>query len=424
MEHFFLDLFQTHIDVFKQFGYFTIFLLAFTESIPLIGMILPGQTIIILVGFLVKLGMFGFWLAVLTATLGALAGDYFGYIMGKYTGHHFTLMETKFYIKREQFLKTKELVTAHPLKSIFFGRLHSLTRTITPFVSGASEINVRKFLSIDLLSSFVWAFISISIGFIFGKSFEKAASFMGSFIIIGTIIAVIIIIAFNYAKKKSIKISTADIFVFISSTLSAYLLILITHNIHRGSVFGILDNRINTLRPSLHSPILDTIMITVTSVGSEIFFVFISLLLFAYLYLKRSKAAAIVTGAILSTGYVALDVVKELIHRPRPLGMLDVYGFSFPSGHATMTMIYAVLIVYFWFRWIRNIYHKNLLIGLAFATSILVGLSRIYLGVHYTSDVIAGFLFGIFYSTFGIVIYKAIRLYISRTKKDHESPLP
>lgn len=424
MEHFFLNLFQTHLELFKHFGYFIIFIIAFTESIPLLGMILPGQTIIILVGFLVKLHIFGFWLAIITAALGALAGDYLGYIMGKYLGHHFTTVEKKFYIKREQFLKTRDLIAAHPFKSIFFGRLHSLTRTITPFVSGASDINTIKFLTTDLLSSLVWAFISITIGFIFGKSFEKASSFLGSFILIATVIAILIILAVNYAKKRNIKIPKTDVFVFISSVISAYLFSLIAQNIHRGQVFGILDTRIFTLHPIIHTPVLDTIMITITSVGGGVFLTFISILLFLYVYIKRSKQNAIVLGIILSSGFLALETLKNFFHRMRPVGIIDVPGFSFPSGHATMSMIYFVLITYFWFRHIKNVYHKNILIGVAFTLSVMIGLSRVYLVVHYTSDVLAGFLFGIFYSTFGIVIYKAIRLFINKTKEDHESPLP
>jgi undecaprenyl-diphosphatase len=291
-------------------------------------------------------------------------------------------------------------------------------------VSGASNINTIKFLTTDLLSSFVWAFISITIGFIFGKSFEKASSFIGSFILIATVIAVLIILAVNYAKKRNIKIPRTDVFVFTSSIISVYLFSLIAQNIHRGQVFGILDTRIFTLHPIIHTPLLDTIMITITSVGGGVFLTFISILLFLYIYFKRSKQNAIVLGTILISGYLALEILKNFFHRMRPVGIIDVPGYSFPSGHATMSMIYFVLITYFWFRHVKNIYHKNILIGIAFTLSIMIGLSRVYLVVHYTSDVLAGFLFGIFYATFIIVIFKGTRLIVKKTKIDHELPLP
>jgi undecaprenyl-diphosphatase len=424
MEDFFLDLFQTHFEVFKQFGYLIIFGVTFVESIPLVGMLIPGQTMIILAGFLVKLHIFGFWLAVIIGSLGALLGDFVGFLLGRKYGRHFTDVEQRFYIKKEQFQKTMDLIVSNPFKTIFFGRLHSLTRTLTPFAGGASGITLRKFLAIDILSSFVWAFLSILIGFIFGKSFEKASTFIGGFILIATIVTIVIIIIVNYAKKKKIPISNNDVFILISSAISIYLFSLIAQNLHKGQLFSIFDTRIFVLKDLVETPILTYVMIAFTSMGSAVFLISISLLFIIYLIWKKRNESALLFTTVLSTGYMFVLILKSHFDRIRPEGLVDVSGSSFPSGHSAMTMMFVVLLTYIILRNIKNTSHKNILITIAFATSILIGISRIYLGVHFASDVLAGLLFGIFWATFGIVILKAGKFIIRIARQKHQLPLP
>ncbi len=424
MEHFFLDLFQTHFETFKNFGYYIIFLVTFFESIPLLGMLIPGQSVIILAGFLVKLHMFGFWFAVIVVTIGAVLGDFVGFLMGRKYGKHFTITEKRFYIKREQFIKTKNLVASHPFKTIFFGRLHSLTRTLTPFAGGASEIGIKKFLAIDIVASFVWALTSVSIGFIFGKSFEKASTFIGSFIMVATVVTILIILIVNYAKKKRVPISNNDVFILISSAVSIYLFSLIAQNLHSGQLFSIFDNRIYALTDLIITPALTFIMMSFTTLGDWLSMTAISVMFIIYLFVKRQKAYALLSAIILGTGYLFVHLLKAYFLRIRPEGILAESGSSFPSGHATVSMIFIILLTYIILRHFKNNKVRNVLIGTGYLTSILIGLSRVYLGVHWASDVLAGFLFGIFYATFGIVVFKAGKFIIRVAKQKHEIPMP
>ena len=87
------------------------------------------------------------------------------------------------------------------------------------------------------------------------------------------------------------------------------------------------------------------------------------------------------------------QIIKQFIHRPRPLleHMVNVGGYSFPSAHAMVSMFVFLMIAY-------NIKDKNCLLSyIVMIIPILIGISRIYLGVHYTTDVVAGFLFSIVY---------------------------
>jgi len=89
--------------------------------------------------------------------------------------------------------------------------------------------------------------------------------------------------------------------------------------------------------------------------------------------------------------------LKFFFNRPRPLIPLlkEVPGLSFPSGHAFMSLTFFGLIIYFIHRKVANKWLKWTAIVFLMLMIFLVGLSRVYLRVHYASDVIAGFCFGI-----------------------------
>ena len=91
-------------------------------------------------------------------------------------------------------------------------------------------------------------------------------------------------------------------------------------------------------------------------------------------------------------------LLKNIVQRPRPIDyrLIEEVGYSFPSGHSMISMAFYGFIIFLIFRYGKN---KNkvfweVLLGIII---FLIGISRIYLGVHYASDVVAGFLIAIFY---------------------------
>lgn len=98
--------------------------------------------------------------------------------------------------------------------------------------------------------------------------------------------------------------------------------------------------------------------------------------------------------------------LKGILQRPRPMEyrFIEENGYSFPSGHSAVSMAFYGFIIYLIYKYVKNKYIKWSLITILGILIILVGVSRIYLGVHYTSDVVAGFLMAISY----LVIYISI----------------
>lgn len=96
-------------------------------------------------------------------------------------------------------------------------------------------------------------------------------------------------------------------------------------------------------------------------------------------------------------------LLKQMVQRPRPMEhrLVNETGYSFPSGHSMASMAFYGFIIYLIFRYINNKYLKWSAIAMLSLLIAVIGVSRIYLGVHYTSDVLAGFLISICY----LIIY-------------------
>lgn len=106
------------------------------------------------------------------------------------------------------------------------------------------------------------------------------------------------------------------------------------------------------------------------------------------------------------TAIVAIGT-KELVRLPRPTGgLISEIGYSFASAHAMMAVVFFTLIAYSYKDHFKNKLVRFCFVSLCISAIILVSISRIYLGVHYTTDVLAGFLIGLIISAISILMYE------------------
>lgn len=136
----------------------------------------------------------------------------------------------------------------------------------------------------------------------------------------------------------------------------------------------------------------------------------ITFLLVVTLWLLKKRLEAIFVAALTSSAGLISWLLKELISRPRPSGelvqLLDGgLGLSFPSGHATLAIVFCGFLFYLAPRLVKPPVAIGILRFILIALILLVGMSRIYLGVHWTSDVVGGLFLG------GLLLYPAIVLY-------------
>ncbi len=157
-----------------------------------------------------------------------------------------------------------------------------------------------------------------------------------------------------------------------------------------------LDKFISEKTVTLQNPLLTKIMLAVTALGSGWIFGILTLCLLALLLKKSLWFNLLLAIFSLSLGWLFVKTFKELFHHARPQNALQhLASYSFPSGHAVMSFILFSLVIYC-FK--NNIQHK--IIKFLFITScslliLLIGFSRIYLNVHWFSDVLGGFMLGL-----------------------------
>ncbi len=135
-----------------------------------------------------------------------------------------------------------------------------------------------------------------------------------------------------------------------------------------------------------------------TFLGSHFFLIPAWLIVFAYyFFVRKQKWHAVKLITIGASNLLLMFGLKLLFNRPRPLFPLlkEVPGLSFPSGHAFMSLTFFGLLIYLAYRNVSNKWIKWIVIAMLLMIIFVVGLSRVYLRLHYASDVIAGFCFGI-----------------------------
>jgi len=104
---------------------------------------------------------------------------------------------------------------------------------------------------------------------------------------------------------------------------------------------------------------------------------------------------------------IFIEIAKTLFHRARPISAAIIEnGFSFPSGHATIAVAFYGFLVYIIFREAKKQWQKTIALIIGLVIILAIGFSRIYLGVHYFSDVVVGYLLGALFLCIGVVIAK------------------
>mgnify|MGYP004589498705 FL=1 len=144
----------------------------------------------------------------------------------------------------------------------------------------------------------------------------------------------------------------------------------------------------------------------ITNFGGAIFLIVLTITLF--ILIKNKKIGVLIFSNLVIIATLN-QLLKRILQRPRPTEyrIIEETGYSFPSGHSMVSMAFYGYLIYLIYKYVKNKYIKWISITLLSILICSIGISRIYLGVHYTSDVLGGFLVSISY----------LVIYISATNK-------
>lgn len=197
----------------------------------------------------------------------------------------------------------------------------------------------------------------------------------------------------TYISKSNVVLLTISILVF--------LLLLLSLNTIESQRF---EHFVSDYIQSFRTKELTQIMKFISKIGDFIGYSIIIFILGVYLLFKRKAIILAHILAIILTSAVFNIILKAIINRPRPYGnsLVNVTFHSFPSGHAMSAITFYGLMIYLIFKFIKNSPSKIFLCSICIVMILLIGISRIYLGVHYPTDVIAGYMAGLAVLTFSI----------------------
>ena len=181
-------------------------------------------------------------------------------------------------------------------------------------------------------------------------------------------------------------------------TISLFFFLAILYNVLTDGPLLIIDRWISVEVPNIQSPALTDLIIFITNIngmtGSAIF----SILLMCFLIYKKYYVDLKFYLLAFLGASALFVVIKLLVERVRPvLKIINEQGFSFPSGHSTMSMAMALALYFIFVTKLDSVSRRRLLLILCLTWPLLIAFTRVYLNVHWLSDTIAGLSLGLFW---------------------------
>lgn len=223
---------------------------------------------------------------------------------------------------------------------------------------------------------------------------------------------------FNYRDERLPYLITIGIALTVV-VAGIFFFLKLTGNLHTNGLTKI-DEQVTDFVISYRSPLLTDFFKTITHIGDVYgYIVAVGLCLaLSYSYYKHWRyAVQILTVLILAS--VSNVILKHFIDRARPTieHLVSVRSLSYPSGHAMSAMAFYGFVIFLVYRSRFNVFIKAGIILLLFALILAIGVSRIYLGVHFPSDIVGGFIAGMVWTGFCIVVFDVIDIF--RKTHDH-----
>ncbi|MEO5659054.1 MAG: DedA family protein, partial [Polaromonas sp.] len=163
-----------------QWGYVVIFLGAMLESAAFLGLLIPGESLVLLAGFLAAQGLLDLDVLMVVVAVGAALGDSMGYELGRRMGRtKLVHYGSRFGLTDARVAKADAFFARHGSKAVFFGRFVGFARALVPFLAGSSRMAYRQFLPYNVLGAALWASAVTLLGYFLGASWQSAERWLG-----------------------------------------------------------------------------------------------------------------------------------------------------------------------------------------------------------------------------------------------------
>ncbi|MFC3907597.1 VTT domain-containing protein [Legionella dresdenensis] len=409
---------------------FLTFLIAFAESLAVIGSIVPGTVTMTAIGILAGSGVMRVDLTLIAAILGAVAGDGGSYLLGYVYREKLHAM-WPFSRYPNWLIYGKSYFDRHGGKSVLIGRFVGPLRSIIPVIAGMLQMNHWRFFIANVISGIGWACLYVLPGVLIGAasndlSPESATRlFVFVLVAVGAIWLLSICLKILFIKlNQFLRVHLHDFWTWsgkhphlatiirkltppgenhhyqttmlcLCFILSTLFFLIISGLTLQHSWLAKINEPVHLFLQSLHTYWLDVFFIALDEVNSTLSIISLAILIILIaIYHKDSRSLSYWLSLLVSCSIIVY-LSHSLIQNPRPEGLIEVRStFSYPAMRLTFaTALLSLLLFYL------NRYHKcrytQLLNFLLPIILILCGLAPLYLGDHWLSDVIGAYFAGL-----------------------------
>ncbi len=428
------------------------------EASAFVGFVFPGEIAVILGGVAASRGTVPLWAVIAAAVAGAIIGDSTGYLIGRRWGTqllHGTLGRLP--VIRTHLDKHLDSARAYVQRrkgrAVFFGRFTAALRVLVPGLAGMSEVHYPTFLVYNVAGGALWGTGFPVLGYVAGASYHRVEQIAGraGLVLLGLIVAGVIasrLLRHFAARSPGLeavgeRVAAAPplawvrrrfpaqvawsrrrldarspqgfwlTFTVAAGALAAWAFGCLTQDVAGHDEAALADPHVTAWVIAHRTDWLTSVLKVLTWLGSTAFIIPVALAVGLYFVIRRRTWRPLaLLGAAVAGAIGLYDIVKPLAGRPRPPAAIWIghyTGAAFPSGHATQSAaFYAMLAIVLGAGMSPR--RRTVLWSAAVLVVLIVGASRIYLGAHWLTDVLAGYALG----TSWVAIVMAVLLITSR----------
>ncbi len=433
----FPDVEKLLLDVGGSLGKWTYLLVAgfaFLETGAFVGLIAPGETAMILGGVVAGQGTISIITLIGVTWAAAVAGDCLSYWLGRRLGRQFIVTHgARFQMTEERLVTVEAFFDKHGGKAILIGRFVGLVRAIAPFLAGSGRMSFRRFIPYDVLGAGLWATAFLMLGYLFGRSLSTVLKVakqgaLGLGIAISVVFAVVWLVRHLQVEENraalamrfeaalelpymrpirplvlwlrgparfllarltpgqlGLELTTLLAIAAVGSFAFFGYWIVIAQNGYAAA-----DHVVNRWAVDASTPVATHAARILTWLGAPLVIEVTVVLVTLALALRRRVTEAIVLGAGFALTFALVQIAKHALDRPRPTNaVIEAQGAAYPSGHAAYAMTWIVLAV-IGVRVVPALRGRWWLVAVACVVAVLVAVTRLYLRVHWASDVLGG----------------------------------
>ncbi len=448
-----------------HWSYVILFLGAMLECAGLLGLFIPGETLIVLGGFLASRHVLDLDMLILTVCIGAIVGDSLGYELGRQLGRDWLVRHGRWAgLNAERLDRVEQFFTRHGGKTVFIGRFIGFLRALTPFVAGASRMRYRRFLLYNALGAILWSAAFALLGYGAGASWRVAERWMGrASAMLGGMLVLVCGLSWlwRWATRHEAVLKrrwyallvhprvvacqrrfapqiqflqdrlTPGGYLGLHLTVGAAVIILacwwfggVVEDLLTGDPLVAADQQVALWFHEHATPAVTQVATVLTFFGSVAFLTSTAILCALVLLWRRAWYGLLALTLTMGGGSVLNVALKHLFHRPRPVfehPLVTLPSASFPSGHVMGATLFYLLVA----GLIAVSVHQWRWRVLAFVTAggivLLIGLTRLSLGAHYVSDVLGAMAAGVGWLASCLTAVETLRRYHTQTRSGHES---